>query len=232
MSEDRYRELLDGSIEGLAILDERAQIRIANQAMAEMFGYDGPHQLIGQPGTILVGPAEGSRLLRYFDARLRGEHAPRRHVFEALRRDGSALWVESLVSVVSWEGGPAVLLTLLDITQRNRAEEAQREAEALRSVARLASAAAHEINNPLAIIMGNCELLAREVGGRAARRVHAMLDAVERIRKIVVHMSHITRLELAYHSPNLPPMLDLERSSEEEERQPTGDPTHPGSPSR
>jgi len=42
-----------------------------------------------------------------------------------------------------------------------------------------------------------------------------MLAAVERIRKIVIHMSHITRLELAYHSPNLPLMLDLQKSSGE-----------------
>jgi len=103
---------------------------------------------------------------------------------------------------------------------RQRAEEAERRAEALRTVAQLASATAHEINNPLAVIMGNCELLAREVDGRSQRRVQAMLTAVERIRKIVVHMSHITRLELAYHSANLPLMLDLRRRATEPEAWP------------
>lgn len=215
MTEDLYRELLEGSIEGVYILDEEGIILTTNQAMAEMFGYDRPDELIGQSGTILVAPPERERLQRYYQARLRGEHAPRRHTLEAVRRDGSLLWIESLVSIISWESGRAVLVTVLDVTQRSRAEEAERRAEALRTVAQLASATAHEINNPLAVIMGNCELLAREVDAGSQRRVHAMLAAVERIRKIVIHMSHITRLELAYHSPNLPLMLDLQKSSGE-----------------
>jgi len=215
VTEDLYRELLAGSIEGVYILDEEGIILTSNQAMAEMFGYDRPDELIGQSGTILVAPTERERLQRYYQARLRGEHAPRRHTMQAVRRDGSLLWIESLVSIISWEAGRAVLVTVLDVTQRSRAEEAERRAEALRTVAQLASATAHEINNPLAVIMGNCELLAREVGTGSQRRVQAMLAAVERIRKIVVHMSHITRLELAYHSPNLPLMLDLQKSSGE-----------------
>jgi PAS domain S-box-containing protein len=212
MEEHLYRELLEGSIEGVYILDETGVIRTVNQAMADLFGY-GPGELIGQPGTILVASPEREQLSRYYEARLRGEHAPRRHAFEAVRKDGSHLWIESLVSIISWEGGPAVLATFLDVTQRSRAEDAERRAEALRSVAQLASATAHEINNPLAVIMGNCELLAREVGPRSQRRVQTMLAAVERIRKIVLHMSHITRLEMTYHSPNLPVMLDLQKCS-------------------
>jgi PAS domain S-box-containing protein len=212
MEEHLYRELLEGSIEGVYILDEAGVIRTANQAMADLFGY-GAGELIGQPGTILVASPEREQLSRYYQARLRGEHAPRRHAFEAVRKDGSRLRIESLVSVISWEGEPAVLATFLDVTQRSRAEEAERRAEALRSVAQLASATAHEINNPLAVIMGNCELLAREVGPRSQRRVQTMLAAVERIRKIVLHMSHITRLEMTYQSPNLPVMLDLQKSS-------------------
>ena len=213
MADHQYRELLDGSIEGVYILDRECVIRIANHAMAHMFGYDAPDELIGQLGTQLVAPVERERFREYYQARLNGDRAPRRHTFEALRRDGSTIWIESLVSIVSWEGAPAVLVTFLDVTERHRAEEAERHAAALRSVTWLAYSTAHEINNPLAIIMGNCELLAGEVESRAAQRVDTMLRAVQRIRKIVVHMSNITKLELSYHSANLPPMLDLQRSS-------------------
>jgi PAS domain S-box-containing protein len=215
VTEDFYRDLLDGSIEGVYILDDAGTNLTSNHAMAEMFGYDRPDELIGQSGTILVAPAERERLQRYYQARLRGQRAPRRHTMQAIRRDGSLLWIESLVSIISWREGRGVLVTVLDVTQRSRAEEAERRAEALRTVAQLASATAHEINNPLAVIMGNCELLVREADAGSQRRVQAMLAAVERIRKIVVHMSHITRLELAYHSPNLPLMLDLQKSSGE-----------------
>src|SRR5262249_16718751 len=86
MEEHLYRDLLEGSIEGVYILDEAGIIRTANQAMADLFGYGHPGELIGQPGTILVAAPEREHLLRYYEARLRGEHAPRRHTFEAVRK--------------------------------------------------------------------------------------------------------------------------------------------------
>jgi len=47
-----------------------------------------------------------------------------------------------------------------------RMEEARRQAELLQHVASLAHAAAHEINNPLAVIYGQIDLIARTTGPR------------------------------------------------------------------
>ena len=45
-----------------------------------------------------------------------------------------------------------------DITHRKQIEAALRERDALRYVASLAAAAAHEINNPLAVVVGNAQI--------------------------------------------------------------------------
>jgi nitrogen-specific signal transduction histidine kinase len=51
---------------------------------------------------------------------------------------------------------------------------------------------AHEINNPLAVVRGNGQLLADEVHEpRACGRIARILDAVERIKDIVVRMNDI-----------------------------------------
>jgi signal transduction histidine kinase len=94
-------------------------------------------------------------------------------------------------------------------------EEARRQAAALASVAALANAAAHEINNPLSIIMGNLELFRRrpDVPGVVAGRAEAMLAAGRRIAGIVGSMRRITRLENVPSPSGLPAMLDLKRSS-------------------
>jgi signal transduction histidine kinase len=69
-------------------------------------------------------------------------------------------------------------------------------------MARLANAAAHEINNPLTLILGRLAILqddpklAPEVRARVAQ-IHA---AAERIREIVVDMNHLTRVQLFEHA--------------------------------
>lgn len=84
-------------------------------------------------------------------------------------------------------------------------------ADPITAVARLANAAAHEINNPLTVIIGNLELVARdaETTPFAQARVQAALEAAERIREVVHCMHHVARLEVVASSPNSSDMLDL-----------------------
>jgi GAF domain-containing protein len=93
--------------------------------------------------------------------------------------------------------------------------EAERRAEALRAATSLTNAAAHEINNPLAVIVGNLELMTRDGYGDARRRAR-ILTAAKRIEDIVRRMSRITRLANMKTSGQLPPMLDLRKSSEDD----------------
>jgi GAF domain-containing protein len=93
----------------------------------------------------------------------------------------------------------------------------ERRAEALRAVAMLANAAAHEINNPLTIVLGRLELLVPHADPETRRRLEAMLAAANRIRTIVERMTRITRLETLDLASYLRPTLDIVRSSEEDQ---------------
>ena len=86
----------------------------------------------------------------------------------------------------------------------------------LSAVTRLANAAAHEINNPLAIIMGQLELLARKIPPAERHRVERALAAGGRIHDIVTRLTRITRLRDLERQSNLPPTLDLLGSSEDD----------------
>ena len=98
--------------------------------------------------------------------------------------------------------------------ERGQAEAAIRERDTVRSVASLAAASAHEINNPLAAAMGHLQLLADGVDAKGRRRIDEILEALSRIQEIIIRMTQITRLELTDPAPYLPEMLDLSRSSE------------------
>jgi nitrogen-specific signal transduction histidine kinase len=128
-------------------------------------------------------------------------------------RGGEPRWFAVRVTRFEGDGRGRAVVAHEDITERKRAEEAERREETLRSVARLASAAAHEINNPLAIIMGNVEIISQQVDPAVSDRIRPTLDAIERIRLIVHRMTTITNLEFSQQSPSLPEMLDLRRSS-------------------
>jgi signal transduction histidine kinase len=81
----------------------------------------------------------------------------------------------------------------------------------------LANAAAHEINNPLTIVLGRLELLVPHADPETRRRLEAMLAAANRIRTIVERMTRITRLETLDLASYLRPTLDIVRSSEEDQ---------------
>ena len=146
--------------------------------------------------------------------------------YRVVAADGRIVWMLDLVRVVRQADGTVRRLrgVMIDISERKRAELLEREGEEdrrhaaqLASVAELATAAAHEINNPLTIIQGNLDLFMRrpdlphDVGGR----LETMLAAGERIADIVGRMRRIIRLERAPGPAGLPVMLDLRRSTDD-----------------
>jgi two-component system NtrC family sensor kinase len=96
------------------------------------------------------------------------------------------------------EEGPAdrVLIIARDITDRQRMEELMFQTEKLASLGKLAAGVAHEINNPMAVILGFTELLLERVpeGGKE----HEILKTIERqglnCKKIVENLLTFARL--------------------------------------
>ena len=133
-----------------------------------------------------------------------------------MTKDGRRIDVSVTVSPIRNAAGRIVgaSASARDITDRNRAEATTRERDALRHVAGLATAAAHEINNPLAVLVGQAQLLERTLDPGERQRVEEILEAATRIANIVFNMNRVTKLDLIDESPSVPEMLDLSKSSE------------------
>lgn len=236
-SEGRYRHLIDESSAGIMI-HQQGVVRFINPAVVRMFGLAEPAQAIGQPVLDYIAPEHREIVSRRVAARLRGESTPSVVEIEALRRDGSHFWVQAAATVVAWEGSPSTLVSFVDITAQRQREAAEREAESLRAVTRLANAAAHEINNPLTVVGGNVHLLAARIGDRPdlQRYVERALRGVQSIADVINHMTRITRLApLAHLDTAGVPILDLRGSSQAAEPAPAPDPEPsktPGAPPR
>jgi integral membrane sensor domain MASE1 len=125
---------------------------------------------------------------------------------------------ESLLLLQAFMGVTTVMAIALAaiVSESRRAHEAARRTEALELVRQLANAAAHEINNPLAIILGHIEFVERKFKDDPDGIVslHRIAQAAERIHVIVGRMRRITGVTVMDQPPGLPPMLDLNASSD------------------
>lgn len=129
-SEARFRDLVEGSIQGIFVHHDFKPL-FANQALADMLGYDSPDEILALPSVMdFIHPDEHKRTTRYKIDRLAGGDAPRRYEMRAVRRDGQEIWLENSSRAVDWDGVRVIQGTVVDITERKRAEQSLRESEA------------------------------------------------------------------------------------------------------
>ncbi|MGH7413550.1 MAG: PAS domain S-box protein [Candidatus Rokuibacteriota bacterium] len=211
--EQRYRELVEQS-GGLICTHDLAGVLLSvNRAAAERLGYT-PGELVGKSLCDLLAPAVRHRFPQYLD-RIRRAPNDEGLMLVVTREGEERIWTYSNVRGCEPGGAEYVLGHAHDITDIKRSDARAGEAETLRSVGQLALATAHEINNPLTVIIASLQLMiARgQVADEAAGYVQRAIKSAEQIRDIVLNMSRITRLELSRQAPQLPPVLDLRKSS-------------------
>ena len=114
---------------GHAIDTEQDRFTYVNPALAKMFGYE-VEEVVGRLGsTDLTCPDDRPLVAQNMRRRLEGEVEEMRYEFRGLRKDGSCVDVEVHGARTDFEGRPAVIGMLLDITERRRVERAMRESE-------------------------------------------------------------------------------------------------------
>ena len=205
-SEQRYRSMFERNPAGMSLSLADGRIVDCNEAFARILGFASPADVLGaNAAEFYVQPKEREQLLE----RVKTEGSVVNVELQFRRRDGRFIWV--LANVIR-SSGPLrgdFEATLIDITE-------QRAADELRSMARLANAAAHEINNPLTMVLGRLAMLRDDPGMSpdARQRVAQIHAAAERIREIVVDMNHLTRVQLFEHAGRgLPEMIDIRKSA-------------------
>jgi PAS domain S-box-containing protein len=124
-SEDRYRRLVEHSPVGVAVHSE-AEVVFVNPAATRLLGASDPSELVGRPIFDFVHP-DDRVLVRDRVRQLAGGVSALPAVEETfVRLDGAPIYVEVSSIGFTYQGRPAVQIVVSDVTERRRAEQAQR----------------------------------------------------------------------------------------------------------
>lgn len=126
-SEERFRALAESALVGIYVLQD-GKYAYVNPAMARVFGYS-VAEMTGMSPREIVHPDDYGMVGENIKRRITGEVQAIQYEVRGRHKDGSTRDVEVYGTRVVMNSRPALVGTLIDITDRKRAEEALRETE-------------------------------------------------------------------------------------------------------
>lgn len=127
LSGEGLRALIEQTLAGIYVIQEGC-FRYANQEFANIFGYASPADIIDSLKIAdLIAPEDREMVAENVRRRAQGEVSEMRYSFVGLRCDGRRIHVEVHGRAMQFDGKPAVIGLLLDITERKLAEAASDE---------------------------------------------------------------------------------------------------------
>jgi len=207
-SDASFRDLIE-AMPDLVAVHRDGQLVYLNQAGRQMLGVAGG--LEPQLGVNLVDgihPADRPLAANLFrDAQSPGGPT-QAHAVQLRLSAGDGNWRSCELSGrrINLGAGPVVVVTGRDVTERDRLRSKLLLSDRMASLGTLAAGIAHEINNPLAYVTANLEVVAESLGDKptaTSQEEHAELQAAigdaregaERVRKIVRGLRSFSRSE-------------------------------------
>jgi PAS domain S-box-containing protein len=179
-SEEKYRLLVENANEAIFIYQNN-QFQFYNQKARETARRIGLNSVKQSLTDFLHtdGQGDGGDLIqRRLNSQMRN---PAAMMFRLLDENGESIWVELNTVNIYWQGKPATLNFVRDLTESKKLERQFQEAQRMESLGTLAGGIAHDFNNLLMGIQGNVSLMYLDLDEKhpLVEKLHAIEDCVE-----------------------------------------------------
>jgi len=180
-SEEKYRLLVENSNDAIFIIQKR-KIKFANPKARQLSNFVGATQNINKfLFDKYIYPEQRSKVINWYSGRLKGEKLSDTNSFKVVNKDGQEIWVQLSVVPVNWEGEPAALNFLRDITVQKRLETQVQQSQRMESIGTLAGGIAHDFNNLLMGIQGSASVMLLDI--KPDHSLYGNLKLIERCIK-------------------------------------------------
>jgi two-component system NtrC family sensor kinase len=196
-----WQEVVDAISPALCIVDRSGAIRRANRAFADLVNAP-PASLIGRPWQAFIPPEWASDLQRALDQQGAGR--------EVELRTGERTYAVTAVPISSTDRS-AVVLLFDDQTERRHLQDQLIQSEKMSAIGQLIAGIAHDLNNPLASVLGFADFLTEvpHIPSSIREPLTVIREEAERASSIVRNLLGFARKQDHQRRPTaLKPLLD------------------------
>jgi two-component system NtrC family sensor kinase len=196
-----WQEVVDALSLAICIVDPSGRIRRANRAFAELVDAP-PATLVGRPWNAFAPPDWAAELGKIIDAA-----APDR---TATLRTGDRAYEVGAVPINEADRS-AVVVLFDDRTEERRLQEQLVQSEKMSAIGQLIAGIAHDLNNPLASVVGFADFLGElpDVPPQLREPLSVIREEAERASSIVKNLLGFARKQEGQRRPTpLGPLLD------------------------
>ncbi|MGL1862177.1 MAG: transporter substrate-binding domain-containing protein [Pseudodesulfovibrio sp.] len=198
LSNRRNQTIVNNCGEGLVVVQDGLLIFV-NPKYCEMVGRE-ESVLLGTAFNELVDPAYRDLVSANYARRMAGESVAE-YQLQFSSTGGSIGWFEISGAIIEWEGGPASLLFIQDVTEKKKSVEAilesKREAEhANKAKSMFLANMSHELRTPINGVMGMHQLLqTTSLDEEQSEYVSIAIQSSDRLTRLLSDILDLSRVE-------------------------------------